>query len=160
MSCSKRKKHKRQHMRRILTDVNVWLATVLEPHPHHNRAVAWWEQEVVPDKAVVGFCRLTQMGFLRLLCNRHVMGRSIRTAAEAWDDYSVLAEQRPVEFFTEPPELDDILKNLVRARGSAPVTPGLWTDAYLAAHAMATDLELVTFDRGFRRFPVRTVLPR
>lgn len=31
-------------------------------------------------------------------------------------------------------------------------SPGLWTDAYLAAFAQAADLMLATFDRGFRRF--------
>jgi predicted nucleic acid-binding protein len=32
-------------------------------------------------------------------------------------------------------------------------TPRLWTDAYLAAFAIAGGLRLVTFDRGFSRFP-------
>lgn len=31
--------------------------------------------------------------------------------------------------------------------------PDLWTDAWLAALAQATDSEMTTFDKGFRSFP-------
>jgi len=31
-------------------------------------------------------------------------------------------------------------------------SPDLWTDAWLAALAEASDCEMVTFDRGFRSF--------
>ena len=33
-----------------------------------------------------------------------------------------------------------------------PHSPKLWQDAYLAAFAVATDVCLVTFDQGFRKF--------
>jgi predicted nucleic acid-binding protein len=32
-------------------------------------------------------------------------------------------------------------------------TPNLWSDAYLAAIALSTGLQMVTFDAGFRSFP-------
>ncbi len=34
-------------------------------------------------------------------------------------------------------------------------TPKLWTDAYLAALAEASRMEMVTFDKGFRRFQLK-----
>jgi len=48
----------------------------------------------------------------------------------------------------EPQGLDDVLRKLVQNG----ITPRLWTDAYLAAFAMAGGLQLVTFDQDFRRF--------
>lgn len=32
-------------------------------------------------------------------------------------------------------------------------SPNVWTDAYLAAFSLAGNYELVTFDKGFARFP-------
>ena len=43
----------------------------------------------------------------------------------------------------------------------ASFTPKVWSDAYLAAFAKATGLEIVTFDRGFRRYKqARTTILR
>jgi predicted nucleic acid-binding protein len=38
------------------------------------------------------------------------------------------------------------------------LSPRLWTDAYLAAFALAGGHRLVTFDQGFLRFPGLEVL--
>ncbi len=133
----------------ILADVNLWLATVLERHPHHVAAVDWWRRQVLPNGARVHFCRITQLGLLRLLTNAQVMGSSRRTPAQAWEDYGRLLIQPPVGFLTEPRGLDPLFKQLSEGRGPS---PALWTDAYLAAFAIAADLRFASFDRGFRRF--------
>lgn len=133
----------------ILPDVNLWLATVLEPHPHHGRAIRWWRRDVLPAGGRVLFCRITQLGLLRLLCHRKVMGSARRSPGEAWKDYALLLDQACVGFLPEPEGLGPVLHEItMRAPGSS----GLWTDAYLAAFARLAELELVTFDRGFRRF--------
>jgi predicted nucleic acid-binding protein len=49
-----------------LPDVNVWLALTLASHAQHRAATAWLEE--VADETLA-FCRVTQMGFLRLLTN-------------------------------------------------------------------------------------------
>lgn len=133
----------------ILADINVWLATLVERHPHHADAVAWWRDEVLPARRTVCFCRMSQLGLLRLLSNEAVMGNSRRTAAQAWRDYDQMVAQPAVAYLDEPAGLGERLRR--HTAGQAP-SPSLWTDAYLAAFAQAADLELATFDRGFRRF--------
>lgn len=134
---------------RVLADVNVWLATIVERHPHHAPAIAWWKEEVLPSRRTVCFCRLTQLGLLRLLTNEAVMGPSRRSPEQAWQDYDRLLEQGVVEYVDEPEGLADLLRD--HSAGKTP-SASLWTDAYLAAFARAADLPLATFDRGFRRF--------
>ncbi len=50
----------------------------------------------------------------------------------------------------DPEGVDELLAQWVR---DGIVTPRLWTDAYLAAFAVAGNLRLVTFDKDFERFP-------
>ena len=133
----------------ILADVNVWLATVVEAHPDHNRAVHWWRDGVLRAGGAVAFCRLTQLGLLRLLSNEAVLGTARRTPAEAWIDYEQLLSQRPVSFLSEPDGIEEWLRAYTPERDSS---ASLWTDAYLAAFAREAGLRLATFDRGFRRF--------
>ena len=134
---------------RILADVNVWLATVVEGHPHHQRAVRWWQGDVLPERRTVCFCRVTQLGLLRLLTNETVMGASRRTPEQAWSDYDRLVAQGPVDYVHEPEGVDRVLRSHTRSEHPS---SSLWTDAYLAAFAQAGDLQLATFDRGFQRF--------
>lgn len=135
--------------RRILADVNVWLATVVEAHPHHSWARAWWRDDVLPSGARVYFCRVTQLGFLRLLCHAAVMGSAQRQPDEAWRDYATILAQKPVGFLAEPKRTGSVLHQLTAGmHGSG----GLWTDAYLASLALTAGLDLATFDRGYRRF--------
>lgn len=133
----------------ILADVNVWLATVVEPHPDHDNAVGWWREIVLPARSTVFFCRVTQLGFLRLLSNEAVMGPARRTPAQAWHDYDQLLGQPPVGFLAEPESLDQRIR--AHTLGRQP-SASLWTDAYLAAFAQEAGVSLATFDRGFRRF--------
>ena len=53
-----------------LLDVNVWIALAAERHTHHRVARRWFSN-LLDEK--LAFCRITQLGFLRLLTNRHVM---------------------------------------------------------------------------------------
>lgn len=141
---------------RVLADVNIWLATLLEEHPHHAAAIAWWRERLLPRGGSACLCRLTQMSLLRLLCNRLVMGRAVRDPRQAWRDYDDLLAQPAVAFLQEPVGLEARwreIEHLATGRGG-------WTDSYLAAFACAHDIELVTFDAGFRRFPgLRLQLP-
>jgi toxin-antitoxin system PIN domain toxin len=136
--------------RSILADANLWLATIVTQHPHHQSAQKWWKKEVLPSGSQVAFCRLTQLGLLRLLTNNRVMGNQRRDCAQAWTDYLQLLKQRPVVYKKEPKNLDGILAGHCKLGGSS---PNFWTDAYLAAFAKAGGLTFVTFDKGFKRFP-------
>jgi toxin-antitoxin system PIN domain toxin len=136
--------------RSILADVNIWLATLVEQHPHHRIAVQWWQREVIPDNKTVVFCRITQLGLLRLLTNEKVMGPQRRSLEQAFSDYSQLLEQEIVNYADEPGGLEQKLKSYCNLGRQS---RNFWTDAYLAAFACCADSILVTFDRGFRLFP-------
>ncbi len=138
-----------------LPDVNIWIALAAEGHVHHMPAREWFAAQ--PD-ASVAFCRITQMGMLRLLTNSNVMGRAPRTIVQAWETFGQLRADRRLDFATEPDRLDAVWRQLMTQAG---VGPSSWTDAYLAAFAEANSYSLVTFDRGFERWPALnlTLLP-
>ena len=48
------------------------------------------------------FCRITQMGLLRLLTNRNAMGVDVIDQARAWAVYQMLAADWRVRYFDEP----------------------------------------------------------
>jgi len=121
----------------------------VQQHPHHQRAINWWRRKVLPDGQEVLFCRVTQLGLLRLLSNETVMGASRRTLREAWRDYDRLLAQGPIGYLHEPDDVDQVLRSHTLDESAS---ASLWTDAYLAAFARAADVRLATFDRGFSRF--------
>ena len=133
----------------VLADVNVWLASVVAGHPHHQNARRWWSEDVSPKSARVVFCRVTQLGLLRLLSNKSVMGRQRCTIAEAWANYDRLAAQEPITYADEPPGLSESMRELSRAGRSS---KNSWTDVYLAAFAQSCGFRLATFDAGFKKF--------
>src|ERR1039458_3656345 len=123
-----------------LPDVNVWIALAAERHTHHQVARHWFSN--LPDEKLA-FCRLTQLGFLRLLTNKHVMQEEVMSPHEAWQAYRVLRSDRQIGYASEPNELPETWQ----AFTEGPLTsPNLWTDAYLCSFASAARLTLVTFD--------------
>ena len=127
-----------------LLDVNVWLALAVHGHPHHPSALRAWPELQQPT-----FCRVTQLGLLRLLCNRQVMGADVFEPRTAWAEYDRLLAAGSVQFLHEPADLETVFKSLAKGGKAA---RDFWTDAYLAAFAKAGQLRLVTFDSGFSRF--------
>jgi predicted nucleic acid-binding protein len=58
-----------------LPDVNLWIALTSNRHLNHTRAKAWLEGM---EGVRIAFCRITELGLLRLLTNQHVMGEDGR----------------------------------------------------------------------------------
>jgi hypothetical protein len=129
-----------------LPDVNVWLAIAVAEHVHHLFAKRWFD---AVEGASIAFCRVTQMGFLRLLTNPRVMGADALSPSHAWRLLDALYEDDRILAASEPPGLDAAWRALTRTR---PAGASFWTDAYLAAFASSAGQTLVTFDKGFRRF--------
>lgn len=129
-----------------LPDVNVWLALVAEGHVHHLAARDWFATQ---SNSSVAFCRVTQMGLLRLLTNNRVMGPSPRTIPQAWDVFFRLRLDQRIVFALDWEGVDDIWRQLMIEPGTGPSS---WTDAYLAALAQAHSYQLVSFDAGFKRW--------
>jgi len=57
-----------------LPDINVCVALASDRHVHHRLARDWFT--AIPG-AGAAFCRVTQIGFLRLLTNSRVMGEDV-----------------------------------------------------------------------------------
>jgi len=129
-----------------LPDINVWLAITIEDHPHHDRAVAYWKNN---RSAQIGFCRMTMLGYVRLLCNKHVMAGNPMTTQEALDAYESLLQKPSIIFLREPVNIDPILAELVRDNH---LNPNIWSDTYIAAFAIAAKLRVVSFDSDFKQF--------
>ena len=124
----------------ILVDVGVWLAAVWERHAHHPVA-AGWVHEQSDDLA---FCRVTQMGLLRLLSNPAVMGDDAVDRSRAWLVFDQLWADERVLWADEPGELNAVWR-AISARDDK--SRKLWTDDYLAAFAQTSGMTLATLDR-------------
>jgi hypothetical protein len=129
----------------FLVDVNVWLALAYDQHEHHALAAGWFTDV---DAGEAGFCRLTQLGLLRLLTNARVMGRDVLSQAKAWQLFDRLLGDERVRFLAEPLGLDDEFRKRTQ---SSHASVNAWPDAYLAAFAVVSGLKVVTLDRAFRR---------
>lgn len=129
----------------LFPDINVWLALTHGRHVHHDVANDWLATRETDVRLL--FCRVTQLGFLRLLTAEAVMGEDVLTQMEAWSAYDRWLATGHVELSEEPPGLDLGFRRLARSRQASPKS---WGDAYLAAFAQASEMTLVTFDRSFR----------
>lgn len=130
-----------------LPDVNVLLAGFRADHPHHEPARAFLDEARAEERAL-GLSDFALAAVVRLATNARVFARP--DGAEAVIDY--------LEALLEPPG------RLVRAGsthwarfahlcGRLHLRGNLVPDAYLAAVALEQGAELVTFDRGFGRYP-------
>ena len=124
-------------------DINLWLALNAADHAHTKAALEWYYS--IKDDDVLYFCRITQLGLLRLLTTKSVMGLDTHSQHAAWMIYRTWHEEAGARFMNEPAGIDTLLG----ASANSPLSsPKSWNDAYLAAFAEAAGLTLVTFDRA------------
>lgn len=136
----------------FLPDVNVWLALASRRHVHALICSEWLNS--IQD-ANLAFCRITQMGLLRLLTYKSVMGADVLSSREAWRTYRNIMTDERVEFAPEPFALEiEWTKTTLRDRP----TPNLWTDAYLVAFARTAGMRLVTLDRAVASLESRALV--
>ena len=113
-----------------LCDVNVLLALVTDRHALHGLAVRWAES--VPAGEVV-LCRVVQMGLLRLLNNPAVMREEVLNTIGCWSVWHRLLEDERFRYVVEEPLVLTWPSSV--SLQDEPFSPGVWTDAYLAAYA-------------------------
>lgn len=130
----------------LFPDINVWVALSYDRHVHHAAALRWFGA-LAPTSRLF-FCRLTQLGLLRLLSAPAVMGPDqAKSQHEAWKAYDLWLDDPRIEFLDEPGGLESTFRGLTR---SLQASPKDWADSYLAAFAQAARLTVVTFDRAFQ----------
>ena len=130
-----------------LCDVNVIVALVHDAHEHSGIANDWLES--ISRRRQVRLCRVSQLGFLRVITSPRVFGRYALRAVEAWSAFDTLISDDRFSYTEEPKDTELVFRELAEA-----LQPGavVGTDVYLAAFARAGEFEIVTFDGGFRRF--------
>jgi toxin-antitoxin system PIN domain toxin len=129
-----------------LPDINFWLAIAFQSHVHHLSAKAWMQSAA---RQSCCFCRVTQMGFLRLSTNRRVFPLDALPMNEAWRIYDELLSDERVVFAEEPDDLEMAWRTVTQHQMTS---TNVWSDAYLAAFARMADLGIVTFDKGFAQY--------
>ncbi len=130
----------------LFPDINVWVALTYDRHVHHISARKWFES--LASTARLFFCRLTQLGLLRLLSVPAVMGPDqAKSQLEAWGAYDQWLQDERIEFLDEPAGIETQFRALTRSLHASPKN---WADSYLAAFAQASRLTVVTFDQAFR----------
>ena len=96
-----------------LPDVNVWLALKVAEHLYHAAATQWFE---TPEHEQIAFCRVTQMGFLRVLTNARVMADAPLTPERAWNLLDTLLRDSRIFFSAEPLDLETFFRESTQRR--------------------------------------------
>ena len=134
-------------------DMNVWLALATVEHIHSAPAKSWWESE----DGTIAFCRLTQLGFLRLMTTAAAMDGKPLTIAEAWRVYDRLYDDDRVTFVAEPVEVEKKFREKAVGRTAS---PKVWADAWLLATAQEAGGVLVTLDKALAGRGARCLLAK
>src|SRR5580693_6723486 len=111
-------------------DINVWLALSWRLHPHSGSAHRWLAS-ITRSRTRLLFCRITQLGLLRLLTNKSVMGDSVLNVAEAFGILDRWNEDPRVDFAAEPAGLDGPFRRATTEFAKESATKAIM-DAYLA----------------------------
>lgn len=130
-----------------ILDVNVLVALLHARHRHSQRAVRWLDEQ---GRGSVLICRVAQMGALRLLTQPAMMKEDVLSAADFWLGWEQLMEDERFVIVDEPEGFESLWRETT---GSLRKGQCAETDSYFAALALSGGWTLVTFDRGFRRFP-------
>ncbi len=125
-------------------DANVWLALLWNRHLHSEQARLWFEES--SDQQFF-FCRITQITVLRLLTTETIMGKDVKTMAQAWNLWDRVWADSRIAFLPEPEHLEAEFRSRSRLSSRS---PKVWADAYLLAFASVAGLTLITFDRALK----------
>src|SRR4029077_7859615 len=115
----------------LFPDLNVWIALTYTTHVHHSAAKRWFVS--LPEDAHLCFCRLTQIGFLRLVTTPAIMGDEVLSQAEAWTYYDSWQQDGGALYLEESSMVESTFRALAR---SASATPKDWADSYIGAFAI------------------------
>jgi len=132
-------------MRFFLADVSVWVALTYDRHLDHSLVRRWFD---AAEDGRLFFCRISQLGLLRLLTNSALMGGDVLSQQEAWRTYDRARSHPRVGFQAEPEAFEAQFRKLTQS--PHPRTKH-WSDAYLAALALTSDLHVITLDKTFPR---------
>lgn len=140
-------------MTSYLIDINVWLALSWGGHPSSVAAHAWLAVEAGVKSRLL-FCRITQLGLMRLLTNESVVGGDALTVEAAFAVEDRWREDPRVEFAVERHGLERLFREATMGVLKQKASKVL-IDAYLIAFAGMEKATLVTFDKGMSKLAAR-----
>ncbi|HEX3151347.1 MAG TPA: hypothetical protein VHR66_24930 [Gemmataceae bacterium] len=88
----------------FLPDVNVWVAMNFQSHVHYLPARTWLNG--LPATSLCFFCRVTQLGFLRLANNAQAFPADALDQVGAWNLYDRVRGLPQIALADEPPGLE------------------------------------------------------
>lgn len=133
-----------------LFDTSVWLAAIFEQHPFHGIARQALTQATAAKAAV--FCRATQQSVLRLMSTAGLAksyGEAPLTNRGALMTLDALQALPQVAWRDEPAGVFEKWRTFASLDSAS---PKVWMDAYLAAFAIQSGLQIVTLDKDFKNF--------
>jgi hypothetical protein len=132
----------------ILVDVNVLVCAFRKEAPLHALTHRWLKKEISKPQPF-GLSELVGSAFLRIVTHPKVFSlpSPVGKALEFWDALAQRPDCVPVRGGDRHWEIFSRLCRDGGAKGN------LIPDAYLAALAIESGCEWITFDRGFARFP-------
>jgi len=131
----------------LLPDVNVLLAAFRPDHAHHRLARRFLE-EARTGTAAIGLSDVALAGVVRLATNARVFVHP--DPVDAVLDYVDVLVEPPAQLLQAGANHWTRFAELCR---HLQLRANLVPDAYLAALALEQSAELITFDRGFGRYP-------
>lgn len=131
----------------LLPDVNVILAAFRADHDHHRLARRFLEQ-ARSESVALGLSDVALASVVRLATNPRVFVRPDTT--EAVLEYLEVLLEAPAQLLRAGSAHWSRFSELCR---HLQLRANLVPDAYLAALALEQGAELITFDRGFGRYP-------
>ena len=134
-----------KHAMTPFLDVNVWLPLIWDGHVAREAAHRW----AASTNEDLVLCRVTQLALLRHITNPTIMGNDTLTNSDAADLIQCLNSRAGVVFTQDPPGMDSYFPSLGESESPS---RNRWTDAYLAAFAIAGNHQLISFDRIFTRY--------
>ena len=140
-------------MTSYLIDINVWLALSWLGHPD-SKAACDWLSAIPKNRTRLLFCRITQLGLLRLLTNERLMGGSVLTTAAAVRTVDRWNEDPRVAFAEEPQGVESAFRQSLEEFGNKSATKVIM-DAYLVGFAKVEQATLVSFDKALCRLAAR-----
>ena len=132
----------------ILLDANILLAAHREDHPQHALVRPWFDEMLRRDEPFT-VADATWASFIRIATNRRIF--SVPTPLDETFGFLRSVRGQPQHVAMTPGERH--LEIFERLCHTADAVGDLAADAYIAAVAMEQDLEVVSLDRDFARFP-------
>jgi uncharacterized protein len=137
-----------------LVDANVLLYAVNEDSQHHHAARSWLDQ-ALDGATTVAWSWPVLLAFVRIATRPGIFARPLPAATALDVVRGWLAAPSSVVVHPTPQHLDVLAAQLAETGSGG----NLVSDAHLAALAVEHRATVVTFDRDFDRFGVRTHRP-